>query len=113
MAFNYDSAAELTIGATGGYRIQIEIDGIASHAGARPEKGISAITVAALAIADLEKNGWLGAIKKGNNKGTSNIGIIRAGQATNVMCPHAELKAEARSHDPAFRKRILQEYRRA
>ena len=56
LAFNWDGGApdKLTIGATGGYRILFEIDGIASHAGGAPEWGVSAIAIAALAIADME-----------------------------------------------------------
>ena len=40
-AFNWDggNASKLTIGATGGYRLEIEITGLASHAGGAPEKG--------------------------------------------------------------------------
>ena len=41
LAFNFDggSPAKLTIGATGGYRMTIDIQGLASHAGNRPERG--------------------------------------------------------------------------
>ena len=62
MAFNWDggSAAKLTVGATGGYRMEIEIRGLASHAGNAPEQGVSAIAIAALAIADLHRGGWHG-----------------------------------------------------
>ena len=52
----------MKIGATGGYRMTIDIDGLASHAGNRPEEGVSAIAIASLAIADLVKNGWHGLI---------------------------------------------------
>ena len=71
MAFNWDggAATKLTVGATGGYRIRIEIDGIASHAGVAPERGVSAISIAAVAIADLQQNGWLGLVEKGKQKG--------------------------------------------
>jgi tripeptide aminopeptidase len=59
MAFNWDGGAptKLTIGATGGYRMSLEVRGIASHAGGAPEWGISAITIASLAIADLHRRG--------------------------------------------------------
>ena len=55
MAFNFDggSSEKLTIGATGGYRMDIRISGIASHAGVTPQKGVSAITIASLAIAGI------------------------------------------------------------
>lgn len=115
MAFNFDggSSTRLTIGATGSYRIDIEITGLASHAAVAPEKGISAVAVAALAIADLQKNGWHGAIKKGKASGTSNVGVIRGGEATNVVAERLLIKAEARSHDARFRRSIVEEIKAA
>ncbi|MDA1051144.1 MAG: M20/M25/M40 family metallo-hydrolase [Planctomycetota bacterium] len=115
LAFNFDggSPTKLTIGATGGYRMSIEIKGIASHAGGAPEAGVSAIAIASLAIADLQRNGWHGDINKDGQHGTSNIGYIFGGEATNVVTDHVKLKAEARSHDPKFRKRIVREFEAA
>ena len=111
LAFNFDggSPAKLTIGATGGYRMTIDIDGLASHAGGRPAEGVSAIAIASLAIADLVKNGWHGQIEKGRHVGTSNVGVIHGGEATNVVTDHVHIRAEARSHDPKFRERIVKE----
>ena len=109
LAFNFDGGSidKVTIGATGGYRLNIHVSGRASHAGVAPEEGINAITIAALAIARLHRGRWLGKIDKGGHRGTSNIGVIRGGEATNVVTPAAELRAEARSHDPAFRRQIV------
>ncbi|MEO2046149.1 MAG: M20/M25/M40 family metallo-hydrolase [Pirellulales bacterium] len=109
LAFNWDggSPEKLTIGATGGYRMKIDIRGRASHAGGAPEMGISAIAVASLAITDLVESGWHGLICKGKNRGTSNVGVISGGMATNVVTDHVTLRAEARSHDPKFRLRIV------
>ena len=56
-------ADKLTIGATGGYRMDIHVRGRASHAGVLPEQGVSAITIAGLAIAQLHAEGWLGRIE--------------------------------------------------
>lgn len=111
LAFNWDGgpAGKITIGATGGYRLTISIKGLASHAGGAPEHGISAIAIASLAIADLVNGGWHGDIRKGKLRGTSNVGVIQGGAATNVVTDHVEIKAEARSHDPKFRKQIVQE----
>lgn len=111
LAFNYDggSSVKLVVGATGAYRLRFDVHGIASHAGVHPELGVSAITIASVAIAALHRDGWLGLIHKRGpqgGKGTSNVGIIQAGAATNVVTNHAMVRAEARSHDPAFRKRI-------
>ncbi len=115
LAFNWDggAAGKLTIGATGGSRIAIEVTGVASHAGVAPENGVSAIEIASLAIADLKQRGWLGLVQQGRRQGTSNVGVFRAGEATNVVTDRAVLRAEARSHNPAFRERIVAEIRKA
>jgi tripeptide aminopeptidase len=115
LAFNFDGGAtdKLTLGATGGYRIEIHIKGTASHAGAAPEHGVSAITIAGLAIAELYREGWLGKIEKPAGSGTSNVGVIRGGEATNVVTPEVFVRAEARSHDPHFRKKIIQAIEKA
>lgn len=115
MGFNWDGGApdKLTIGATGGYRIKINIHGLASHAGGAPEQGISAITIAGRAIAELDRTGWLGLIQEKNRMGTSNIGAVRGGHATNVITDHVVLRAEARSHHPPFRKRIVKKIEQA
>lgn len=109
LAFNFDggSPEQVTIGATGGYRMQIRIHGVASHAGVAPEKGVSAIAIASLAVAELHREGWHGLVTRDGGCGTSNIGVIRGGNATNVVTPEVEVHAEARSHDPAFRGRIV------
>lgn len=111
LAFNWDggSPLKLTIGATGGYRMAVTVHGTASHAGGAPELGVSAIAIASLAIADLQRSGWHGDIRKGRHQGTSNVGLIHGGEATNVVTDHVVVKAEARSHDPQFRKRIVRE----
>jgi tripeptide aminopeptidase len=115
LAFNFDggSPAKLTIGATGGYRMTIDVLGIASHAGGAPADGVSAIAIASLAVADLVNAGWHGQIQKGRHSGTSNVGVIQGGDATNVVTDHVQLRAEARSHDPKFRARIVREIERA
>jgi tripeptide aminopeptidase len=115
LCFNWDGGdpACATIGATGAVNLQIEIEGIASHAGAHPENGVSAAVIAAKAIADLEEHGWHGDIRKGRKTGTSNIGIMNGGDATNVVMSSLRIVAEARSHDSAFRQRIANEFTKA
>lgn len=109
LAFNWDGgvAEAVIIGATGGYRMGIEVHGLASHAGVAPEKGVSAIAIAALAIANLHQDGWHGKIVRGKRSGSSNVGIISGGDATNVVTERVSLRAEARSHNPAFRAQIV------
>jgi len=115
LAFNWDGGApdKLTIGATGGYRMTITVRGLASHAGGAPEHGISAIGIAALAIADLQQNGWHGDVQINSRHGTSNVGTIEGGSATNVVADRVVLKAEARSHDRKFREKIVRRIERA
>ncbi len=111
LAFNWDGGSpnHLSVGATGAYRTHVTINGLASHAGGAPEQGISAIAIAARAIAALDKKGWHGLVKKGKKEGTSNVGFINGGEATNVVTDLVELKVEARSHDAAFRTQMQSE----
>ncbi len=115
LAFNFDggSAEKLTIGATGGYRLEIRVRGVASHAGCAPEEGVSAIAVASLAVAELHRDGWHGQISKNGQSGTSNVGVIQGGDATNVVTARVDVRAEARSHNRAFRQRIVRAIERA
>lgn len=74
-------------------KIKAEIFGKTAHAGVAPEKGVSAITIAAKAIAKMP----LGRIDK---ETTANIGRFEGGQATNIVCDYASILAEARSLVP-------------
>lgn len=115
LAFNFDGGAseKVTLGATGAYRADVEIVGVPAHAGVRPQDGVSAVAIAGLALAELHTGGWHGRIVKGRRTGTANVGIVRAGEATNVVTPLALLRAEVRSHDPKFRRQVLEVYRQA
>jgi tripeptide aminopeptidase len=115
LCFNWDggSTAVATIGATGAVNMEIEVAGIASHAGAHPENGASAAVIASKAIASLYDNGWHGDVKKGKKTGTSNIGVVEGGDATNVVMPLIKLRAEARSHNTVFRRKIASEFEKA
>ncbi|MBN1422867.1 MAG: M20/M25/M40 family metallo-hydrolase [Planctomycetes bacterium] len=115
MGFNFDGGEpeEITIGATGSMHLEIDVRGVAAHAGVHPDRGISAIAIFAAAAADLDRGGWLGKIRHPGGAGTSNIGAVRAGDATNVIPDRLSALAEARSHDPAFLARIVAEYGRA
>jgi len=101
-AFNFDggSADKITVGATGGYRMTLTVEGRAAHAGVCPERGISAITIASVAIAQLHRDGWLGKIEKPDGRGTANVGVIQGGDATNVVTPQVRLRAEAAATIP-------------
>jgi tripeptide aminopeptidase len=115
LCFNWDGGAPnaIVLGATGGVHLDIEIYGQASHAGAHPEDGVSALAIAGLAISELQRNGWHGRVVKGKQRGTSNMGFVHGGGATNVVMDEVVLRAEARSHNPRFRQRIVEAYEAA
>ncbi|AEV67821.1 M20/M25/M40 family metallo-hydrolase [Acetivibrio clariflavus] len=73
-------------------KIDVIVTGKAAHAGMEPEKGVSAIQIAAEAISNMK----LGRI---DDETTANVGVINGGQATNIICDKVEIKAEARSRD--------------
>jgi tripeptide aminopeptidase len=74
-------------------KVRTVIYGKTAHAGVAPEKGVSAITIAAKAIAKMP----LGRIDK---ETTANIGRFEGGQATNIVCDRVDILAEARSLIP-------------
>ena len=119
MGYNVDgrSAAEITIGAVGADRWEVQIHGRASHAGVHPERGISATAVAALALAEIYREGWFGKIRRNGREGTSNVGSFgghdghSAGEATNVVTDYVHIRGEARSHQSRFIKAITAAYR--
>jgi tripeptide aminopeptidase len=115
LAFNWDARGpqRITLAATGGYAIKIIIRGIASHAGGSPECGVSAIGIAGLAIHELVTGGWHGDIQRGKLHGTSNLGIIKGGDAVNVVTDQVEILAEVRSYDSRFRAKIAKTIERA
>ncbi|MER2000692.1 MAG: M20/M25/M40 family metallo-hydrolase, partial [Lysinibacillus sp.] len=75
-------------------KLYVTVKGKTAHAGVAPEKGISAITLAAKAIAKMK----LGRI---DDITTANIGRFEGGKATNIVCDEVHILAEARSIDKA------------
>ncbi len=73
-------------------KISTKVYGKSAHAGVAPEKGVSAITVAAKAISKMN----LGRI---DDETTANIGYFQGGKETqtNVVCDYVEIVSEARS----------------
>lgn len=121
IGFNVDgrSPREVTVGAVGAQRWEAEVLGRASHAGVRPEAGVSATVVVALALAEVYKGGWFGKVRKDGKEGTSNVGSVgdragrSAGNATNVVTDYALVHGESRSHDAPFFRAITAAYRDA
>jgi tripeptide aminopeptidase len=71
---------------------EFRIYGLESHAGVAPEYGISAIKIAAEAINNMK-------LFRIDDETTANIGVIRGGEATNIITNFVMLKGEARSLD--------------
>jgi tripeptide aminopeptidase len=99
-ALDTQTVGDLSVGAPSQDSIKIVIHGKASHAGVAPEKGVSAIQVAGTAISRLQ----LGRI---DHETTCNLGIIQGGRATNIVAETVEIHGEARSHDPAKLKAVV------
>jgi len=85
-----ESNEELVVNAPKAILFNVTIKGVASHAGVAPEKGISAIEVAAKAISMMK----LGRI---DPMTIANIGVVQGGQSTNVVMPELIIRGEARS----------------
>ncbi len=88
----------LIIGAPAAVTFNVKIKGKASHAGAAPEKGVSAIEMAAYALSIMK----LGRI---DFETVANFGIINGGSATNVVTPELFMQGEARSRNMAKLKK--------
>ena len=93
-ALDSTESCSLVYAAPASNHLKFTIRGIESHAGLAPEKGISAIQLAAKAIAAMP----LGRI---DDETTANIGIIKGGSATNIVPGIVEIMGEARSHNAA------------
>jgi tripeptide aminopeptidase len=95
MAFVLDSGGEVgdvVIQGPAQEKIEILVHGKESHAGVSPEKGISAIYLAAKAVSEMR-------LFRVDEETTANIGSIEGGGATNIIPALVRLTAEARSLD--------------
>lgn len=113
--FNFDGGApdQLVTTVIGTERFNIRVTGLAAHAGSRPEKGVSAAMITALALSELQQSGWHGRIDRPDGKGSANVGILNGGTGSNVVMPQLHILAEARSHSPQFRKTIIRTWQNA
>ena len=114
MCINLDGGPvhELVTAVTGTERFTVDIAGIPAHAG-RPAGGVSAAVIMAMALAELQQGGWHGRIERNAGRGSANVGIVEGGQGSNVVMPALHILAEARSHDPTFRKQIIDTWKNA
>ena len=101
-----ESPAELTTRAPSSDRFEFIVHGLEAHAGICPENGISAVRVAAEAIATIP----LGRI---DAETTSNVVILEGGVATNVVPNRCVVKGEVRSLDDTKLDGRVSEIRRS
>ncbi|HYY95570.1 MAG TPA: M20/M25/M40 family metallo-hydrolase [Pyrinomonadaceae bacterium] len=94
LVFDSDDPGFLFTKGPSANHFEFKVYGLESHAGVAPEQGISAIKIAAEAIASMK----LGRI---DEETTANIGFIRGGEATNIITNFVLLRGEARSLDDA------------
>jgi tripeptide aminopeptidase len=87
-------------------KVKATIYGKTAHAGVAPEKGVSAITIAAKAIAKMP----LGRI---DSETTANIGRFEGGSATNIVCDRVDILSEARSLVPEKMEAQVQKMKEA
>jgi tripeptide aminopeptidase len=100
------SPAELVVKAPSADRFEFTVHGLATHAGMAPEQGISAVRVAAAAIAAMP----LGRI---DAQTTSNVIITQGGTAVNVVPDRCVIAGEVRSHDNAKLDAVTSAIRRS
>lgn len=75
------------------YTFRAEFFGTAAHAGVEPEKGVSALRMAARAVATMP-------FGRLDERTTANVGEIRGGGPTNVVTASTVIRGECRSIDP-------------
>src|SRR6185369_4786746 len=94
LVFDSDAPGVVFTRAPGANHFDVVVHGRAAHAGMAPERGVSAIRVAAEAIAAMR----LGRL---DAETTANLGVIEGGRAVNIVPDRVHVRGEARSHDPA------------
>src|SRR5450830_108416 len=105
LGYVYDQAApigEVILGTPYHRELHASFIGRAAHSGIAPEEGRSAIVACARAIADFR----LGRI---DEETTANVGVVRGGQARNIVPGLCELEAEIRSHDERKQLELIEE----
>ncbi|MGW0608341.1 M20 family metallopeptidase [Streptomyces sp. NPDC002640] len=82
---------DLVVARKGVAEFLLTVTGRAAHSGIEPERGANAALAAAHLVVGLQAlNGrWPGV--------TVNVGVVRAGERTNIVCPEAEVRLEVRS----------------
>ncbi len=82
-------------------KLEIQVSGVAAHAGLHPEWGVNAIVLAAKALAEIP----CGRI---DEESTVNFGIIQGGVASNIVPEKVVIHGEVRSHSTEKLKQLTQ-----
>jgi len=85
-------------------RLTITVTGVAAHAGLHPEWGVSALILAARALARVPSG-------RIDEETTANFGTISGGAASNIVPEKAVIEGEVRSHSMAKLERVTGEIR--
>ncbi len=91
-ALDSDEIGQLSIGSPNQNSLEITIYGKETHAGVHPENGISAIQIAAEAISKIPHG-------RIDFETTCNIGVIKGGEATNIVPKKVYIEGEVRSQN--------------
>jgi len=94
LVYDSDAPGHLVVRAPSAVSIRFTVKGLEAHAGVAPERGLSAIKIAAEAIAAMR----LGRI---DDETTANLGVIEGGRAGNVIPSEVVVRGEARSRNAA------------
>jgi tripeptide aminopeptidase len=94
LVYDSDAPGYLVVRAPSAVSISFTVQGLEAHAGVAPERGLSAIKIAAEAIAAMR----LGRI---DDETTANLGVINGGRAGNVVPSEVVIRGEARSRNAA------------
>ncbi len=112
--YNFDSREpnSLVLQAPSQVVFDAEIRGIAAHAGAHPDRGVSAALIFSQALNRIKDKGYFGAVEKnGRRIATSNVGVLQGGTASNVVMDSLKLRGEVRSYSSSLLNRIVKAYR--
>jgi tripeptide aminopeptidase len=90
LVLDVDGVCELITRAPAANRMAFTVHGLPAHAGICPEQGMSAIRIAAEAIAAMK----LGRL---DTETTANLGLIQGGLATNIVPAMVTVRGETRS----------------
>jgi tripeptide aminopeptidase len=90
LVLDVDGVCELITRAPAANHVNVTITGLAAHAGICPEQGLSAIQIAADAIAGMK----LGRL---DEETTANLGVVQGGLASNIVPDCVVIRGETRS----------------